>query len=224
VVVPWGRVFLHGDVSRGNALFEQTHLQSHTGHQTAIRGLAKCRLLAGLAVALARTVKTDGFLHVAEQLGELLGYLPLIEGAILLSEQNAETIGQGQVRPAYAPLQALRYHLPRFYERMVQVTQVLGAGGLLINPMQADLQSEIAADIERYYRGADVDAPERIRLFKLAWDATGTQFGQRQLQYERYYAGDPVRTAATLYRRHDAAPLLAYVASALREETSVISD
>jgi len=220
VLVPWDRVFLHGDVSRGNALFEQTNLQSHTGHQTAIRGLAKCRLLAGLAVALARTVKTDGFLHVAEQLGELLGYLPLIEGAILLSEQDAEAAGQGQVRPAYAPLQALRYHLPRFYERMVQVTQVLGAGGLLINPMQADLQSEIAADIERYYRGADVDAAARIRLFKLAWDATGTQFGQRQLQYERYYAGDPVRAGATLYRRHDAAPLLAYVASALGQETA----
>jgi aromatic ring hydroxylase len=56
--------------------------------------------------------------------------------------------------------------------------------------------------------------------FKLAWDATGTQFGQRQLQYERYYAGDPLHTAATLYRRADAAPLLAYIARALGEETA----
>jgi len=136
--------------------------------------------------------------------------------AILLSEQNAETTGRGTVRPAYAPLQALRYQIPRFYERMVQVTQVLGAGGLLINPTQADLQSSIAPDIARYYRGAGVEAVERIRLFKLAWDATGTQFGQRQLQYERYYAGDPVRTAATLYLKHDAAPLLARIEKALR--------
>jgi aromatic ring hydroxylase len=168
-----------------------------------------------LAVALTRTVKTDGFLHVQEQLGELLGYLQLIEGAILLSEQNAETTTHGTVRPAYAPLQALRYQIPRFYERMVQVTQVLGAGGLLINPTQADLQSTIAPDIARYYRGAGVEAAERIRLFKLAWDATGTQFGQRQLQYERYYAGDPVRTAATLYLKHDAAPFLSRIEKAL---------
>jgi hypothetical protein len=69
-----------GDVSRGNAVFEQTHLQSHTGHQTAIRGLAKYRLLAGLRVALARTVKTDGFLHVAEQLGAS-GIMPAIPPA-----------------------------------------------------------------------------------------------------------------------------------------------
>ena len=98
---------------------------------------------------------------------------------------------------------------------MVQVTQVLGAGGLLINPTQADLQSTIAPDIVRHYRGAGVEATERIRLFKLAWDATGTQFGQRQLQYERYYAGDPVRTAATLYLKHDAAPFLSRIEKAL---------
>jgi hypothetical protein len=35
-----------------------------------------------------------------------------------------------------------------------------------------------------------------------------------------YYADDPVRTAATLYRRHDAAPLLAYIARALGQETA----
>jgi hypothetical protein len=46
------------------------------------------------------------------------------------------------------------------------------------------------------------------------------QFGQRQLPYERHYAGDPVRTAATLYRRHDAAPLLAYIARPLGQETA----
>ena len=63
VLVPWERVFLHADVARGNALFAATSIQNHTGHQTAIRGLAKCQFLTGLAVALTRTVKTDGFLH-----------------------------------------------------------------------------------------------------------------------------------------------------------------
>ena len=62
------------------------------------------------------------------------------------------------------------------------------------------MHSEVGPDIARYYKGAGVDAAERIRLFKLAWDATGTQFGQRMLQYERYYAGDPVRLAASYYK------------------------
>src|SRR5215510_3493814 len=112
-------------------------------------------------------------------------------------------------------MQALRYQLPKMYERMVQVTQVLGAGGLLINPTEADLHSEIGGDIARYYRGAGVDAEKRIQLYKLAWDATGTQFGQRMLQYERYYAGDPVRLAAAYYNDSNVGPLLDLVKRAL---------
>jgi len=60
------------------------------------------------------------------------------------------------------------------------------------------------------------NAQARIRLSKLAWDATGTQFGQRQLQYERYYAGDPVRLGASIYLMQDHASLLAIVDRALR--------
>ncbi|HEY4861016.1 MAG TPA: 4-hydroxyphenylacetate 3-hydroxylase C-terminal domain-containing protein, partial [Xanthobacteraceae bacterium] len=65
----------------------------------------------------------------------------------------------------------LRYHIPRFYERMVQVTQVLGAGGLLSNPSEADVRSEIGAEIRRYYRGAGRDAEAKIRLSAIpsAW-------------------------------------------------------
>jgi 4-hydroxyphenylacetate 3-monooxygenase oxygenase component len=216
VLVPWDRVFLHGDVARGNTLFARTRLQCHTGHQTAVRGLAKCRFMTALALAQARAVKTDGFLHVQEQLGECLGYLQLIEGAILLSEQKAEVTAGGTWRPALEPLQALRYHIPRFYERMVQVTQVLGAGSLLASPSEADLRSAIGPDIARYYRGAGLDAAAKIRLSKLAWDATGTQFGQRQLQYERYYAGDPVRLGASIYLAQDHQSLLDEVDRALR--------
>ena len=157
VLIPWDRVFLYNDVKMGNALFAQASIRNHTGHQTAIRGLAKCQLMTGIAIAMTRTVKSDVFLHVQEQLGELLGYLQLIEAAILMAEDKAEPTGRGALRPAYAPLQALRYHLPKMYERMVQVTQVLSAGGLLINPTEADLHSEIGPDIARYYRGAGVE-------------------------------------------------------------------
>jgi aromatic ring hydroxylase len=221
VLIPWERVFLHSNVNLANTMFARTRVQCHTGHQTAVRGLAKCEFMTALAVALSRSVKTDGFMHVQEQLGECIGYLQLIEGAIVLSEQKAEVTKRGTYLPALEPLQALRYHIPRFYERMVRLTQVMGAGGLLANPTKADLDSEIGADIRRYYRGADSDAEAKIRLSKLAWDATGTQFGQRQLQYERYYAGDPVRTGASIYTMSDQASLLALVERALRQGTTI---
>jgi 4-hydroxyphenylacetate 3-monooxygenase oxygenase component len=219
VLVSWDRVFLYGNAALANAMFARTRLQSHSGHQTAVRGLVKCQFMTALAVALSRSVKTDGFIHVQEQLGECISALQLIEGAIVLSEQNAEVSEHGTYRPALPPLQALRYHIPRFYERMVRLTQVLGAGGILANPTEADLRAEIGADIHRYYRGADRDAEAKIRLSKLAWDATGTQFGQRQLQYERYYAGDPVQMGASIYSMLDHTALLAMVERALHMPT-----
>jgi 4-hydroxyphenylacetate 3-monooxygenase oxygenase component len=215
VLVPWDRIFLYGNVTLANTMFARTRAQCHTGHQTAVRGLAKCEFMTALAVALSRSVKTDGFIHVQEQLGECISALQLIEGAIVLSEQNAEVSDHGTLRPALKPLQALRYHIPRFYERMVRLTQVLGAGGILANPTEADLRSEIGNDIRHYYRGASADAEAKIHLSKLAWDATGTQFGQRQLQYERYYAGDPVQMGASIYTAQDHAALLATVERAL---------
>ncbi len=218
VLIPWERVFLHGNVPMANKLFTSASIQNNTGHQTAIRGLAKCKFLVGVAIAVSRSVKTDVFLHVQEQLGEILGYLQLIEGAVHLAELKAERTESGAIRPAWPPLQSIRYHLPRMYERIVKVVQVIGAGGLLINPTHEDLGSEVGTDIATYYRGAGVDAESRIHLSKLAWDATGTQFGQRMLQYERYYAGDPVRVAATLYMRQNVDELMALVKRALSED------
>ncbi len=152
-----------------------------------------------------------------EQLGELLGYLQLIEAAILMSEQKAEPTGRGAIRPAYAPLQALRYHLPK-------MVRAHGAGDADAGRRRPADQSRpkptcaprSAPTSRATTSGAGVEAEERIALYKLAWDATGTQFGQRMLQYERYYAGDPVRVGAGYYLDYDVAPLLATVARALK--------
>jgi anthranilate 3-monooxygenase (FAD)/4-hydroxyphenylacetate 3-monooxygenase len=96
------------------------------------------------------------------------------------------------------------------------VLQTLGAGGLLMMPSAADFASPVAADVHKYYQGAGgMPALERVRLFKLAWDLAGDAFGMRQLQYERYYAGDPVRLLAGNYLSYDKAACRALVERAL---------
>lgn len=215
VLIPWERVFLYGDIAMGNALFSEASMTSYMTHQAAVRGLAKTQLLTGIAIATSRAAKTDVYLHVQEQLGELLTYVEMIRSGILASEVQAEPTGRGAIRPAFAPIRALRYLQPRWYERMVQVTQVLGAGGLLLNPTAADFDSPIRGDLDLYYRGAGVDAERRTRIAKLAWDATGTQFGQRMLQYERYYGGDPMRNGATYYLAYNTDPLMTFVERAI---------
>jgi 4-hydroxyphenylacetate 3-monooxygenase len=42
----------------------------------------------------------------------------------------------------------------------------------------------------RYYKGAGVDAEQRVKLSKLAWDAISSEFGGRHELYERNYAGN----------------------------------
>ena len=65
------------------------------------------------------------------------------------------------------------------------------------------MNPEIARDMERFYVGrSGITAEYRVRLFKLAWDLSGEAFGQRLLQYERYYSGDPVRKLGVFYNIH----------------------
>ncbi len=61
--------------------------------------------------------------------------------------------------------------------------------------------------IDRYYRGTGASAVERIKLFKLVWDAIGTEFGGRHELYERNYAGnhEQVRMDALKFARRTGA-------------------
>ncbi len=201
VLVPWDRVFIHNNVALANALYPDTALRNHTAHQTNVRALVKMRFAVGLAQAVARAVKVDQFLHIQEKLGECMSYVELVKSAIIRAEVEHDTLPSGSVRTTLAPLQALRGLLPTFYPRVIEVLQIIGAGGLLMAPTAADFNApEIAEDVARYYQGAEgLAAVDRVRLFKLAWDLCGDSFGARQVQYERFYAGDPVRIRAMTY-------------------------
>jgi 4-hydroxyphenylacetate 3-monooxygenase oxygenase component len=215
VVVPWERLFFYGDVKTANVLYGETMARNHAGHQAMVRSLIKAELLVGIAIALAETSKTSAFLHVQQMLGELIGDLEVIRALIQRSETEARLSLWGNLCPAIEPIQAFRCCFPRMNSRMVEAIQSLGGGSLLSTPSEQDLDAPISADIARYFRGAGVPASDRIALLKLAWDVTGDAFGQRQLLYERYHAGDPVRLAASQYASYDKSSLLALVRQAV---------
>jgi 4-hydroxyphenylacetate 3-monooxygenase len=70
-------------------------------------------------------------------------------------------------------------------------------------PSYAELGGPAAADVTTYFQAANTDAAARIKLFRLAFDAAVSSFSGRQQLYERYYSGDPVRLAGTLYGLYD---------------------
>jgi anthranilate 3-monooxygenase (FAD)/4-hydroxyphenylacetate 3-monooxygenase len=201
VFIPWERVFCYRNVELSNRLYTATGIRNQTAHQTNTRALVKMQFAVGVAVAVARSIKADQFLHVQQMLGECLGYIEILKSAIVRSEVEAEPTAVGTVQPSLAPAQAIRTWLPFVYPRVIEVLQIIGAGGFMLMPSGADFGApEIANDIHTYYAGAGgMASKDRIRLFKLAWDLAGEAFGQRALQYERYYAADPVRNLAGNY-------------------------
>jgi anthranilate 3-monooxygenase (FAD)/4-hydroxyphenylacetate 3-monooxygenase len=204
VLVPWDRVFNHNDVAAANAMYPDTNLRQHTAHQTGVRGLVKMQVLLGVTMAVAKAIGADRHLHVQEMLGEAINYVELVRAAVLRSEYDFETTPQGTLRTMFRPLQSVRTFMPRAYPRMVEILQIIGAGGFMSIPMAGDLTGGAATDVKRYFQGAGgMAAQDKIALFKLAWDLCGDAFGIRQMQYERYYAGDPVRTTAGNYLGYD---------------------
>lgn len=200
VFVPWDRVFCYRDVALTNAIYPDSALRNHTAHQTNTRALVKLQFAVGVAMAVARSIKADQFLHVQKMLGECIGFVEMIKSGLVRSEVECEKTELGTVRPLLDPLQTLRTFMPTAYPRIVEVIQTICAGGFMMMPSAADFQAEeLREDLEKYYAGANMPSVDRIRLFKLAWDLAGEGFGQRLLQYERYYAGDPVRLLATNY-------------------------
>src|SRR4029077_17817786 len=89
--------------------------------------------------------------------------------------------------------------IPKMFVRACEIIQLLGAGGLVAVLSYAELSGPAAADVEKYAQAANADAPSRVKLFRLAFDAAVSSFSGRQQLYERYYSGDPVRLAGALY-------------------------
>lgn len=58
-------------------------------------------------------------------------------------------------------------------------------------------------------------AEERVKLFKLVWDAVGSEFAGRHHQYEMFYAGAPFVVKGYAYRNYGFDEPLAEVESFL---------
>jgi 4-hydroxyphenylacetate 3-monooxygenase len=44
---------------------------------------------------------------------------------------------------------------------------------------------------------------ERVKFYKLAWDAVGSEFASRHAQYEMFYSGASFVTTGHSYRTYD---------------------
>ena len=203
VLVPWERVFIHRDPELCNGLYNRTGIMPQIMHQFATKNLAKAEFMMGLGFAIAKSTNIDQHLHVQGMLSELIEYTEFSRACLRASEADAAPGPYGVMTPAAMPLWTVRMMFPKMFVRMCEIIQLLGAGGLVAVPSYAELAGPAASDVATYFQAANADAATRIKLFRLAFDAAVSSFSGRQQLYERYYSGDPVRLAGTLYGIYD---------------------
>ncbi len=202
VFVPWEQILLYRDIKRCNEAYSRTGAVVHMTHQVVVKNIAKCEFMLGLASLLVNSIGAEIFQHIQEKLAELWVNLETMKAFLRAAEADAQLDEWGVMRPAWNPLDAARNLFPRLYPRMVEIIQQIGASGLVAMPTEADLKGPLREDIRKYYQAARADAFERVPLFRLAWDASISAFASRQVLYERFFFGDPVRMAGALVSGH----------------------
>jgi 4-hydroxyphenylacetate 3-monooxygenase oxygenase component len=197
VMVPWERVFVYRDIEIYNSIMSRS--LGYTQLQACIRGFAKLKFLTGLACHIAETIGRSEALHVKAQLGELVANVELVKGLVRAGAAEVAE-AKAAMAPPLAISATLWVMIPKAQMQVNQAIRELSGGGLILTPGESDFANPaIARYLESYMRAKNSSARDRVRLFKLAWDIVGTEFGSRQNQYEWFYAGDPYFTRSRFY-------------------------
>jgi 4-hydroxyphenylacetate 3-monooxygenase len=193
VFVPWERVFVYRDVSQLRRQFFETPAHVLGNNQAQIRLITKMKFLIGVARKIAEVNGIDAIPSVQEKLGELASLAAFVEGMVLASEAECIVDANGVARPNPRFLYAAMGLQAEVYPRAVLLLRELAGGGLIQLPSSyKDLLAEdTQRDLERYLQSPRLASKQRVKLFKLAWDIVGSEFGGRHLQYEMFYAGAP---------------------------------
>ena len=79
----------------------------------------------------------------------------------------------------------------------------MGSSSLMATPTEADFANDMAADVSQYFQVANLDAKDRVALYRLAHDLAISGFGNRQALYERFFFGPPALMNAQYFDLYD---------------------
>ena len=191
VRVPWERVFVHDRAALSREIYVQTASHTLGNHQSNVRFHAKLRFIAGIIHKITQSAGVDRIPVVAEKLGRLAAWEAALGGMIQGQIQDCEDLGNGFVnfnrRYMYAALNWCQEHYPE----IIAMMRELSGGSVFQMPADISvLENPATRDIFRdYWAAGDETAVDRVKLYRLAWDMYGSEFGSRQQQYENFFAG-----------------------------------
>ncbi|MGH8916476.1 MAG: 4-hydroxyphenylacetate 3-hydroxylase family protein [Acidimicrobiia bacterium] len=192
VLVPWEDVLVYRDVQKATGFYAQSGFMPRYTLQSGTRLAIKLEFLCGL---LARGLRANGtyeFRGVQAKLGELIGWRNMIWGITSTLCHETQPGPGGSVVPALEYATLIRLFGTQAFPKAREIfTELLGGAPLVAPSSNRDLlNEELRPIIDRFYRGSEGDAHDRVKLFKLIWDAVGSEFGSRHAWYEVNYGGN----------------------------------
>jgi 4-hydroxyphenylacetate 3-monooxygenase len=102
-------------------------------------------------------------------------------------------------------LYAAQVQSQEMYPQIIGTLRELAGGALLMLPssVQDFANPELAEIISLTQISPAMTGEQRVKLLKLTWDAVGSEFASRHLQYEMFYAGAQFVTRGHSYRTYD---------------------
>lgn len=204
VKVPWDRVFVHRDIALAASQFRDTYAAPMQNHHSQIRLSVKLQFLAGLARRIAEINGIIDIPQVRDQLGRLSASVTMVESFVHAMEATGEQVGD-YYAPNRSVMHAATCITQELYPQFVTTVRELAGGGMIMLPSSHEdfANVEMRELIGRTQRSGVTDAYGRVKTLKLAWDAVGSEFASRHVQYEMFYAGATVFQRAAAYRNFD---------------------
>jgi 4-hydroxyphenylacetate 3-monooxygenase len=190
--IPWENVLVYRDVEKANAFYRASGFFSRYNLQSGTRLGVKLDFMSGLFAKGLAANGTDDFRGVQVALGEVIGWRNLIWAlttALCVDPQP----GPGKsVIPKTENAATLRLFSSQCWSEIHRLFETYLGGSPLVAPSSYKdlLNGDLRPLIDKYYRGSESAAEQRVKLFKLIWDAIGTEFGARHALYERNYSGN----------------------------------
>lgn len=194
VEVPYDRLFVDGNLDVYNAISAAVS-PGNTLQQTAIRAMVKLEFAYDLCVEIAKVTNSQKKPEVAALLGEIYTYFSVTRSVIAAAEAKAHVWGTSGAFFCDGDIASLRCLMPGWMVRVNEIIKTLGSHNLLATPSLAAFDNPaIGPLLEKYLPGSNgMEARDRARIMRTAWDFAGSALGSRLELYEMFYLGSANR-------------------------------
>ena len=207
VKIPWDRVFINQDIEMCQKQFHggQGRMHVYINYQAQVRLMIKLKFLMGIAKGISDVNGTSNFPQVREILGQLAADAQMIDAFVHSMEIKGGVNEGGYFLPDTSTLYSAQVLAQQLYPRLINQIRELAGGGVIMLPSSVhDFSNpELAKLIDKTQQSPTTDSKGRIKFFRLAWDALGSEFASRHTQYEMFYAGASFVTKGHCYRNYD---------------------